>query len=437
MSVKLHVANQKRKLKKVVKPIGIEEFRQEAVEGEDGQILDSEHLLISSFLPPAVKAFLEILEREVSELCGAPYSREGKFSRHGSQRGSIVLGNQRVAVEKTRVRDTANNREVALETYERFQDPAIFDQRVFHEGLKRVSQRDYQTGLPKIAASFGMSKSSVSRSWVKSTKKQVEKLLNRDLVPLGIVAVFIDGKRFKKLGVVVALGVGSDGKKHVLGLYQSSTENSAACLELLSELERRGLPEREILFVVDGGSGLNKALREKYQVDDPAARRAVRVRCYFHKWQNLRDVLDEKAQGEVKPLYWAIRDAKDLIAARACSDALEAVLRRLNTSALASYLEAKDDLLMLHRLKFGTHLRKLFSTTNPIESLNSLLEEDLRRVKRWRNSEHFTRWLATACLHNEKRMKKVKGYVGLPALAVALAELCTHQESVDSKTAVA
>jgi transposase-like protein len=282
-----------------------------------------------------------------------------------------------------------------------------------------------------------MSKSSVSRSWVNSTRKQVEKLLSRDLSAMGIVAVFIDGKRFKKLGVVVALGVGQDGKKQVLGLYQSSTENAAACLELLADLERRGLPEREILFVVDGGSGLNKALREKYEIDSPRARRAVRLRCYFHKWQNLRDVLDEKAQMEVKPLYWAIRDAKDLIAARACSDALEATLRRLNQSALASYLEARDDLLMLHRLKFGMHLRKLFSTTNPIESLNSLLEEDLRRVKRWRNSEHFTRWLATACLHNEKRMKKVKGYVGIPALSVALAELCRHEESVDSDAAVA
>ena len=69
--------------------------------------------------------------------------------------------------------------------------------------------------------------------------------------------------------------------------------------------------------------------------------------------------------------------------------------------------------------------------------ISPLLEEDLRRVKRWRNSEHFSRWLATACLHNEKRMKKVKGYVGLPSLSVALAELCNHQESVDSNTAVA
>ena len=438
MSVQLHIANTKGKRKKVVKPVSLEQFKGNAVEGEDGQVLDSEHLLISALLPPAVKAFLEALEAEVNRLAGGRYDREtGSYSRWGSQRGSIVLGNQQVAVDRPRVRDTGAGREVELETYTRFQDPSIFDRKVFQEGLKHVSQRDYEKGLPKIAASFGVSKSSVSRSWVNSTKKQIEKLQNRDLGSLKIVAVFVDGKRFQKLGVVVALGVGIDGKKHVLGIYESSTENSAACLELLADLERRGLPEQEILFIVDGGSGLNKALNTKYEINNPESRRAVRIRCHFHKWQNLRAVLDEKGQAEVKPLFWAIRDAKDLATAKLCSDALETGLKRLNASALASYLEGKDDLLMLHRLKLGTNLRKLFSTTNPIESLNSLLEEDLRRVKRWRNSEHFRRWLATACLHSESRMKRIKGAIGIPALQVALASLCASKESVDSEVAVA
>jgi hypothetical protein len=189
--------------------------------------------------------------------------------RWGSQEGSIILGNQKVSIRKRRVRNPISRQEIALETYARFQDPSVFDQHVFQEGIKHVSQRDYEKGLPKIAASFGMSRSSVSRSWLRSTKKQMERLLNRRLNALRIVAVFIDGKRFSKLGVVVALGVGEDGNKHVLGIYQSSTENSTACRELLDDLERRGLPEQGLLFCVDGGSGLNKALNDKYQIHDP------------------------------------------------------------------------------------------------------------------------------------------------------------------------
>jgi putative transposase len=430
----LHVVSSRRK-RKILNPISHEEIKQNLIEGKEGQVLDSQHLLISMMLPPAVKAFFEELEGEVETLCGKRFSREADTSRYGVQPGSIILGNQRVSIQRPRVR--GSDGEVPLTTYARFQDPSIFDKEVFNQGLKHVSQRDYEKGLPQIAASFGVSKSTVSRSWVKTTGKELEKLLNRDLGKLDIIAVFIDGKRFSKLGVVVALGVGIDGRKHVLGIYQSSTENSVACVALLADLERRGLAERDLLFIVDGGSGLNKALNEKYQIEDTVERRAYRIRCFVHKWRNIEDVLDEKGTQEAAPLFWAIRDARDLATAQLCSDALEACLKRHNLSALKSYLEAKEDLLAIHRLAIGGRLKKFFTTTNPIESLNSLLEEDLRRVKRWRNSEHFQRWLACACLNNEKRMRRIWGYRALPSLKVRLQELCKQETSVDIETKTA
>jgi transposase-like protein len=432
----LHVVKSKGK-RKTLKRVTQEGALADQWETPDGEQISSQHELISMLLPPAVKAFYAELEAEVKALCGKRHSRGTPAQRWASQPGSIQLANQRIAIEKPRVRDSKLNQEIPLYTYARFQDPSLFDQSVFQQGLKRVSQRDYEKGLPKIAQSFGISKSTVSRRWIKVTERQVDKLLKRDLSSLDIVAVFIDGKRFAKLGVVVALGVGRDGKKHVLGIYQSSTESSAACLNLLDDLEKRGLPERDLLFIVDGGSGLNKALNDKYQIDDPANRRAYRVRCYVHKWRNIGDVLDEKGKAEAAPLFWSMRDARDYSSAKACSDALESCLKRHNVSALNSYLEAKDDLLAIHRLQVGAQLREVFSTTNSIESLNSLLEEDLRRVKRWQDSKHFQRWMATACLRNEKRMHRVRGYHGLPALVVRLQELCNAKSAVDNKAVVA
>jgi putative transposase len=432
MSTQLYLASKKRKPRRKVVAVRHGELQAGVVPGfESGVLLDSQHSLISALLPPAVKEFLAQCEQEVEAICGPRYARGyGSFDRWTPQAGSVVIGGQRVAVVKPRVRGPEG--EKVLQTYARFQDPSQFDQQVFQEGLRRVSQRDYEKGLPKIAASFGFSKSSVSRTWVKATEKQLERLRTRSLSELGIIAVFIDGKRFAKLGVVVALGVSSSGKKHVLGIYQCSTENSAACRNLLDDLERRGLPEGELLFVVDGGSGLNKALNDKYETGEPGKRRAVRVRCYVHKWRNLHDVLTEKQREEAAPLFWAIREASDLTQAMECAHALERVLGKHNASALQSFLEAKDDLLALHRLGLSAELRRFFSTTNPIESLNSLLEEDMRRVKRWRDSRHFQRWLATACLQNEKRMRRIRGHRGLAALGVKLQTLCAHENAVDN-----
>jgi transposase-like protein len=401
-------------------------------EGIDGPI-DTQHLLISTLIPPAVKQFLAQLESEVASLCGAHYEHGKENQRWGSQNGSIILGNQHVALERPRVRGQGG--EVRLKTYEQFQDPKLFNQAVFTEGLKKVSQRDYAKGVQKIANSFGLEKSSISRRWIYATAKKLEQLQKRNLKELDIRAVFIDGKRFRKHGVIVALGVSSGGRKHVLGLYQADTENSGSCLKLLNDLESRGLPASGLLFIVDGGSGLNKALNEKYLCDDKKKRRAIRIRCHVHKWRNLEKALGDQAH-KASGLFWALRDARDLAEAKEISDRLESVLRALNLSALESYREAKEDLLAIHELKLSKSLKRFFSTTNPIESLNSIIEEDMRRVKHWRSSEHFQRWLATYCLNAEKRMQRVQGHIGIPALWILLRTTMEEKE-IDAAAAVA
>ncbi|HQW54193.1 MAG TPA: transposase, partial [Acinetobacter sp.] len=111
--------------------------------------------------------------------------------------------------------------------------------------------------------------------------------------------MFVDGKRFSNYGVIIALGVSSNGKKYVLGIYQASSENHHSCLNLLNDLENRGLPTDGLLFIVDGGSGLNKALNLKYQCDDKTKRRAVRIRCHIHKWRNIEKALGDDKNSEL------------------------------------------------------------------------------------------------------------------------------------------
>ena len=399
--------------------------------------IDSQHLLISALLPSAVKEFLKEVEREVTELCGPRYEHGKTNRRWGTQNGSIILANQHVAIEKPRVR-SKDGKEVSLKIYDEFQDPKLFEEAVFTEGIKRVSQRDYEKGVSKIANSFGFKKSQVSKRWVKATAKKIEELQTRDLSVMDVRAVFIDGKRFRKHGVIIALGVAGDGRKFVLGIYQADTENSASCLELLNDLERRGLASDGLLFIVDGGSGLNKALNEKYLCNARERRRAIRIRCHAHKWRNIESALGEKSE-KALGAFWAIRDAKSMSEAKVLSDRLEAILRDLNLSALESYREAKDDLLAIHELKLSRNLKRFFSTTNAIESLNSLIEEDMRRVKKWKSSEHFQRWLATYLLASEKRMRRPRGHAGMPALWVQLRTLTADklETAIDAEEIVA
>lgn len=399
-----------------------------------GEEVSVERELLGWVLPLALEAWHERLQAEVVELCGPRGKHDGGVMRWGTERGSICLGKQKVAVRRPRLRDCDAGCEVPIETYRRYQDPALFDEHVYQEGLKRVSQRDYQKGAEELACAFGMSKSTVSRGWIRATEKALHDLQERDLTTLNTVAVFIDGKRFQTHGVMVALGVCEDGSKYVLGVYQADSESKAACLELLNSLERRGLPEEGILFVVDGGKGLNAALDAKYKVSDVEKRRALRIRCYQHKKRNLEDILgrDTKAAQNASHFMEVIRLSESKTDAIRASAELEKLLKRENLSALASYQEAKDDLLILHDLKLTPRLQRFFSTTNPIESLNSLLEEDLRRNKRWRDSAHFQRWVANAALHNEKRMRRIQGFRDLKGLRSRILGLCGNK-NIDPK----
>ena len=242
---------------------------------------------------------------------------------------------------------------------------------------------------------------------------------------------------YRKHGVIIALGVASDGRKYVLGIFQADTENSASCIDLLNNLEKRGLKSTGLMFIVDGGAGLNKALEVKYAVSDKKSRRAIKIRCHIHKWRNIEKALGDDAH-KASGLFWALRDAKDMAEAKVISDRLESVLRDQNMSALASYLEAKDDLLIIHELKLSKKLKRFFSTTNAIESLNSLIEEDMRRVKNWKNSEHFQRWLATYCLASEKKMRRIHGHASLPGLWIKLRSMTEDkQEVIDEESNVA
>ena len=71
-------------------------------------------------------------------------------------------------------------------------------------------------------------------------------------------------------------------------------------------------------------------------------------------------------------------------------------------------------------------LGRSFKTTNCIENLNSLIGNRTGKVDCWRNSEQKHRWLATAILDIEPRLRTVAGFRHLPRLRAAL-QLATNR----------
>ena len=77
-------------------------------------------------------------------------------------------------------------------------------------------------------------------------------------------------------------------------------------------------------------------------------------------------------------------------------------------------------MLTLHRLKVPALLRKSLHSTNPIESMFSMVRSCERNIKRYRNSKMRQRWLAAVLLHCERRFRRVKGYASIDTVVAAI-----------------
>lgn len=203
-----------------------------------------------------------ILEDEVTRLCGARYERppERAHTRYGRQGGVVILGGQKLPIDRPRVRGAGGGGEVTLENYEKLQSPDAMPRAVLRRMVRGVSTREYEEVVDMGRDGFGVGKSSVSREFVRATAADVKALAERRFDGDHFAAVMIDGVEYAGETMVVALGITEGGMKRVLGLRQGATENAEVCTALLAELVGRGLDRsRPLLFVLDGSKALHAA----------------------------------------------------------------------------------------------------------------------------------------------------------------------------------
>jgi transposase-like protein len=397
---------------------------------EDVTTTNAKVALIQELIPLGLLWVEDALQQEVAQLAGARYQRgdgESGVVRYGTQPGSIYLADQKLGIAVPRVRDLAANREVALTTYRAMRQPRGADDGVLRRILAGVSCRDYARCAEAVPQAFGLSASTVSRRFVQVSSRHLQALRERRLESYDFVAVLLDGKTFAAETMVVAVGITLSGEKIVLGLVEAGTENATVCADLLTELVERGLRFADgLLVVIDGGKGLHKAVEKVF------ASAAFIQRCQWHKRENIVAYLPKTQQATwrrklerayAKPTY---KEAKAALAT------VRRELVPLNESAARSLDEGLEETLTLHKLGVITTLGISLRTTNGIESINSLIEQRTGKVDYWKTSNQRQRWLATALLDIEPRLRRIKGCKHLPLLRQAMR---AHMKTETTKAA--
>lgn len=412
---------QKRSKQEMMRLVSAEDVLQQEAEP------NSRLMLIQQLIPLGLEAVKEELQAEVTRLVGGESHERtaSTASRWGSNPGSVLLGGQKVSVSVPRVRDLSNGKEVPLESYSELRKSEGFDERVFSQLINGLSAGKYERASELVPETFGISKSSVSRSFKKATEKRLRELLERDLSELDIIAIFIDGKYLGDTNIVIALGITMEGEKIPLGFIETGTENGSVCKDFIQDMEGRGLNiNNEILFIIDGSKGLTSGIKKVL------GNKAIIQRCQWHKRENVVSYLPKKHQATFRRKLQAAYEAPTYGKAKKKLQSIRKELLLLNESAANSLDEGLEETLTLHKLGIFKQLGRSFKTTNCIENLNRQIDAYLKRVCRWQNSSQRRRWIASALLEISPRLNKVCGHKSLMLLREKMKNVDTELRNV-------
>jgi putative transposase len=386
----------------------------------------------------------ELMEREVTEVVGPKgrHDRDRTAKRHGHDDGSMTLGGRRVPVSRPRMRTADDERELPVTSYEYFADRDPLTRAVMDRMLAGVSTRRFAAvgepvGEEVEQEASSTSKSTVSELFIERTRTALGELMGRRLDDVRLAVMMLDGLQIADRTHVVALGISTEGVKIPLGLWEGSTENATLVGMLLADLVDRGLdPEQAILFVIDGGKALRRAIKDVF------GEHALVHRCHRHKERNITDLLPERDRPQILVRIrgaWALTDHH---LARERLELLASELERTWPDAAASLREGLPETLTLTRLGIDGQLAKTLCSTNPCESMIEIVRHTQRNVKRWQDGDMRKRWTAAGMLQAEQQFRRIIGYRDLAKLVIAIERHTTlvannnrnHQEIAEPVT---
>jgi len=195
---------------------------------------------------------------------------------------------------------------------------------------------------------------------------------NRPLDPVYLI-VWMDGIVFKvrenskviNKTIYIAVGLKTDGKKEVLGLWLGKNESSSFWMSVLTDIRARGV-EDILITATDNLNGFTDTIRTVF----PESKTQI---CVVHQIRNACKYVvwkDKKAfTKDMKCIY----DAPNRQAAEAALDDFDQKWENKYSYAIKSWRDNWEDLTVF--FEFPLEIRKIIYTTNLIENLNGKIRK--------------------------------------------------------------
>jgi transposase-like protein len=339
-------------------------------EGQSGEELLSTLVRLST-----ERILQEALEEEQAVALGRgryEARREKLGYRNGYEKGTLKTGEGVLHVQVPQIRGQAEPYRSQLWTnVSRTSD--VLRKLIVEMYVGGMSQRDIEYGLEQAVGHFVLSKSTVS-DMAESLTEEYEAFRTRDLSHEPVAYLFIDTvyeplRRWgQKTGVLCVWAICEDGRKVLLSLSLTNSESYESCVEVLRDLVKRGM-QPPVTITTDGALGVTKAI-------DTMWPKSLRIRCWFHKMQNLEQKVPEQGWPAFKALVTDMRDAPSRKKAEERRDQIVALYQREFPEACRCLLD--DAEASLNHLELPPRHQQYVRTSNLAERA---FVEERRRTK--------------------------------------------------------
>jgi putative transposase len=337
---------------------------------DDGRSCLSEFVRLS-----VEKTLQELLEGEQEERLGrGRYERGGASGvhRNGYEAGRLKTAEGVMEVQKPQIRGL--NEPYRSQIWSRLNElSGRLSRLVIEMYVLGMSTRDVEQALDAALGGFVLSKSSVSEITEELTA-EYDAFRSRDLSSFDVAYLFLDTvyeplRRYGcRTGVLCCWAYLTDGRKVLVDLTTANAESYEACMDFLRGMVKRGL-RTPLSITTDGASGVIKAVEAMWP-------KSKRLRCWFHKMQNLEAKVPPAAWAEFKALVQDMRDAPSFDEGKR---RMQDIVERYGGEFPEACRCLRDDAeASLNHLHVPWRHRQYVRTTNLVE--RSFLEER-RRTK--------------------------------------------------------
>ena len=360
----------------------------EDIIGEDG------------LLKQLTKAILErALESELTYELGydksSPEGRNSGNSRNGRSTKGLKTDHGDLEISVPRDRNSQFDPQIVRKGQRRFTG---FDDKILSMYARGMTTRDIQAHLEEI---YGVEVSpdliSTVTDGIISEVKQWQDRPLEGVYPIvffdSLVMKIRDEGRIGNKAVYLAIGVGLDGMKDVLGIWIAKREGAKFWLQVFTELKNRGMND-VLIACVDGLQGLPEAIESVF----PQAEVQL---CIVHMVRNSLKFVSYKDRKEIAS------DLKSIYRAATVEQAEEALgdfgPKWDSRYPMISKSWQNNWSRIIPFFAYSEEIRKVIYTTNAIESLNNSLRKVIKNRNSFPNDEAAIKLLYMALGNIKKK----------------------------------